>query len=279
MKGAFYKKVVKQLKIERLKVQWLNKFSHSLLFITLLLLQGCAAIKAEPPQKELKALDITKEVFIKNSQVHYLGKISKEKQAYFFKLVNNSATPIKSLYINSLGGDVQSAINIANWVYQQQLDVYIDNVCMSSCANYILPAGKNKYLSKNSLLVWHGSSFQENIDSEIKAKNNDFSWWRKQEIDFFNQVKVSPLITVCGFDSVSFIDHFLHYFGIKKLIGFTYSIEDLQRFGVSDIKIIKSDNTASSNKKSKIKPTITIVKADYCKNVSWQPELSAIKHL
>ena len=50
---------------------------------------------------------------------------------------------------------------IGEWVFDHQLDVIVDELCFSSCANYIFTAGKNKIIGKDAIVGWHGSEQQD----------------------------------------------------------------------------------------------------------------------
>ncbi len=122
---------------------------------------------SSPPPKELATYykleitgEITPETFIK-AREHLVG----------------AAADLKLVVINSGGGDGMSALAIGKLMHQHGWDVEVGDSCISSCAIFIFPAGKKKYLNENSLLMFHGGPYQENMmemvsnfDQEI-AKN------------------------------------------------------------------------------------------------------------
>ncbi|MGX9608655.1 hypothetical protein [Acinetobacter sp. T63] len=49
-------------------------------------------------------------------------------------------------------------MDLGDLVYVHQLNVEVGQYCFSSCANYVFPAGKVKYLNWCSQLGWHGGA-------------------------------------------------------------------------------------------------------------------------
>ena len=52
-------------------------------------------------------------------------------------------------------------MKIGLWIFDHELDVIVDELCFSSCANYIFTAGKNKIIEKDAIVGWHGSEQQD----------------------------------------------------------------------------------------------------------------------
>lgn len=78
-------------------------------------------------------------------------------------LVRSTAAKKIVVIKDSLGGDGLSAIAIGTLIHRHGWDVEVTGLCASSCANYIFPAGKTKYLRHDSLLVFHGGFHQTNL--------------------------------------------------------------------------------------------------------------------
>jgi hypothetical protein len=85
----------------------------------------------------------------------YRGTISAENNAGFFARV--AGRPLQRLLIDSGGGDVAAAIELADWVHARQLDITVTGVCLSSCANYVFPAARNKAIRPGAIVAWHGN--------------------------------------------------------------------------------------------------------------------------
>ncbi|MFZ6680986.1 hypothetical protein [Undibacterium sp. Tian12W] len=80
---------------------------------------------------------------------------------------------IERLYINSQGGDAHFGIIFGHWVYDNQIEVEVPSLCMSSCANYVFTAAKTKIIRPSALVIWHGSAEQWTI-REMNKKYEDY---------------------------------------------------------------------------------------------------------
>jgi hypothetical protein len=74
-----------------------------------------------------------------------------------------AATDLKKVVITSGGGNGPAALAIGMLIHRHNWDVEVGDICVSSCAIFIFPAGKKKYLNENSLLMFHGGPHQENM--------------------------------------------------------------------------------------------------------------------
>lgn len=86
---------------------------------------------------------------------HYEGAISKQANASFFSKL--AGKRIATLSIDSGGGEVEAGIELGTWVYRNNIDVVVAGACLSSCANYVFTAGRNKRITKGSVVAWHGN--------------------------------------------------------------------------------------------------------------------------
>jgi len=85
----------------------------------------------------------------------YEGAISAENNAGFF--ARFAGQPVRVLLIDSGGGEVAAAIDLANWVHARQLDIVVTGMCLSSCANYVFPAARHKEIRPGAIVAWHGN--------------------------------------------------------------------------------------------------------------------------
>ena len=148
----------------------------------------------------------------------------------------------KKLIISSSGGEIGAGMDLGEWIHSNKLNIEIKNLCLSSCANYVLPAGNIKYLHKDTILMWHGSAWQkqwDTTDSDESFYSSYLPKMRKREAAFYHRIGVDNLITVYGHNEMTMWDKLKSLFG-KDLIGWDYSLDDLERFGIS--KIILIDN-------------------------------------
>lgn len=86
---------------------------------------------------------------------YYRGSISAEHNREFFAAL--AGRPLRRLSITSGGGDVAAAIALGEWVHARTLDVEVPDYCLSSCANYVFPAGRNKLIHPGAVVAWHGN--------------------------------------------------------------------------------------------------------------------------
>jgi hypothetical protein len=96
------------------------------------------------------------------------GKITPQTFLQVRKWLKNSTQPNKTVVIDSGGGDAMAAIAIGKLIHQHGWNVRVDNHCYSSCADYIFPAGKIKFLTKSAMLIFHGDPHQENFAKQVE---------------------------------------------------------------------------------------------------------------
>lgn len=95
----------------------------------------------------------------------YLGDIDETVNQFISAAADKK---IDRLVITSRGGNVHYGILFGHWVYDNQVDVEVRSLCMSSCANYIFTAARKKTIHPSSLVIWHGSAEQKNFLEKIK---------------------------------------------------------------------------------------------------------------
>lgn len=201
------------------------------------LLSACTTTDHNDARQNSATLE--QEIYLDGDTLFYKGSMTTNKTAEAMRLLDEYK-PSK-LFISSPGGDVESSIRLAQHIHANKIDVHLGRLCASSCANYILPAAENVYFAKDSILIWHGGSYQPDANKMFKANHEFLQSWRAMENEFFLAVGVSPFITVCGMEQVSFFDNLLHLLQIKKIIGFTYSLEDIKKFGVTNIHLAEGE--------------------------------------
>lgn len=69
------------------------------------------------------------------------------------------------LVLDSPGGDVATALDIAARFEGQDLDMRVDGECNSSCANYFLPLARRIVVEPGSVVMLHGS-----VDPALRAR-------------------------------------------------------------------------------------------------------------
>jgi hypothetical protein len=162
----------------------------------------------------------------------YRGSISAEANKRIFGMYEKAKVKPRLLRISSDGGDVNLGMDLGDWVFRHQLDVEIIDKCLSSCANYVFPAGKTKFLNPDSILLWHGGALQQNLDEQMKslgqAGSNYLDAWRCREKTFFDTIGVNQAVTTYGQTAP-------HIARSQGTVGYDYSIEDMLKFGIANV--------------------------------------------
>lgn len=83
----------------------------------------------------------------------FYGPISKASAAEFLAL---AAPDDALLVLRSGGGDVDSGLQMADYIADHRIHVVVWQACLSSCANYLFIAGATKIVLPGSLVGWHG---------------------------------------------------------------------------------------------------------------------------
>ncbi len=72
-------------------------------------------------------------------------------------LLAQKLTPtIRTLVVNSLGGETEGGIPVGEKILAQGLDVVVDGACASTCANYFFAVAKTKTILPGAWVGWHG---------------------------------------------------------------------------------------------------------------------------
>lgn len=181
---------------------------RQLIFILMLLLWGCSS----SPQSKVSEINL-----IDEHTVEYIGDTSKDNVKRLESILNKHSNKIDTLVVTSTGGEVFGGMHIGHLVHKFNLKVVVKRYCMSSCANYIVTASNDVFVSKGALLGWHGGSTQpiySSYESETswlsqiqglfsyaddkKEMNTYLLRWQKEELEFFDTVGVNQAVTILG---------------------------------------------------------------------------------
>lgn len=223
-------------------------------FFVVLFLSGCATTPIIPDVSEIS--------YEGDGVLIFKSDITRSSVDRFFEL--NEIYPIDKIYISSRGGDVASGIDMGLIVYESRIDVVVDDICASSCANYIFPAASEKYIKKDSLLVWHGSAFQGNF---VKAGEISLEYrsLQKKEYLFYEKIGVNPLIGTLGQNKNIRIGIARFYQG-----DFEYSVDVLNFLGVDNINFLdgywnwRENRLTNSEMRNVFKIDMSAVNISYC---------------
>ena len=207
------------------------------------------------------------EVSIIGSTVVFNGIIDEPNYTLFRRTVAASDAVIKTVQIGSYGGEASLGIDMGKWIYSQGIDVVVEDYCFSACANYIFTAGRNKVIKDDSIICWHGSSLTSEyvandqgitLDEQLKqefdtimegepinvespahyqALLNQHKRYSLKQIDkerkFLKEIGVNPELMAYGFLSEN--HEAMHTADNHHYSLWTFSIEDMRKFGVSNV--------------------------------------------
>lgn len=204
------------------------KVTIAMLF--LVALTGCSSLPLFKPG----------EVSLSGNTVTYTGMIWGSSVLEMVRKVEASEQPITTLRINSPGGEIESGIELGYFVRKHQLNVVVDTLCFSACANYVLTAAESVEVEKGALVAWHGGAMQKDELWKASAKASGTSMkgfdemiarLRKKETRFFDVVQVDPKITVYGQELANTCQK------DATTQGWFYQLGDLEHMGLHSITL------------------------------------------
>ena len=219
---------------------YVSKGSDLKIFIIVIVLCLTACTSMENEQYQNEKMEFAG---FKSGDLVYEGAITKELNQNVFEAFRNADTKPKKLMISSPGGEIGLGMELGEWVREHNLDIEVANLCASSCANYVFTAANKKYLRKNSVLIWHGSAWQKNWNTDGVPENFLSEYlipMREREALLFEKLGVDNLLTVYGQIQITWWQQVLQLFG-QYNTGWDYYIEDLNRFGISNIILIDNE--------------------------------------
>lgn len=221
----------------------------------------CAAtpVLAATPPDLLAATADPPVVEIRGDTVYYTGGFKVDSIAVF----NSAVAPLRRgqvtrLVIRSGGGDTIAGRNVGRWVRKMALVVEVDQICFSSCADYVFPAGKARVIRANAFVGWHGNErqmtilaarrgtsveqeFERLLPAELRrdepAKAREFvqmltSQWRTttlpDEQAFYRELGIDDAFAVCA------VGDLLDAQSTAETRGWGFSLADMARLGMPD---------------------------------------------
>jgi hypothetical protein len=187
------------------------------------------------------------EISIDGENVRYLGELTAEGLSRLKQLTSNQK--ITSLTIKSGGGEISTGIDFGNWVFDNKLEVIVEQGCFSSCANYVFPAGRKKTILPGAVVAWHGSALQNSFQSEDKVRKEleksyklekrevsaeekerdvksfmtNLRLLKQKQAEFYQKIGVDEYVTRIGQEK----------YGAKG--AYFLSVEDMGKFGITNV--------------------------------------------
>src|SRR5690606_2634725 len=83
---------------------------------------------------------------------------------------------IREVVVSSEGGSALAGMAIGLLIQREGLNVRVEGYCVSTCANYLFPAGREKILSREALIVFHGGFQQQGLLEEaLEIRKGNYS--------------------------------------------------------------------------------------------------------
>ena len=195
----------------------------------------------------------TTQVYYSNGQLEYVGTINQAANRQLVTLYDSLADKPDVLSIRSPGGEVNAGMDLGSWVRAHKLNVRVMEFCLSSCANYVFPAGIEKIVSNFAMIGYHGGpgklenlSLSESARKVYDAMSADekkafmveiagiTSQGGSREAQYFEQLGVRADLSSLGHNP-----QFAQFVKANpNAAGWTYSLEDFALLGVRNISVI-----------------------------------------
>jgi hypothetical protein len=133
---------------------------------------------------------------------------------------------------------------LADWVHARQLDVVVTGVCLSSCANYVFPAARQKEIRPGAIVAWHGNYhhlahtglWRDDVELRMQRDGED-----EQTATRYVQSQVARLVELeREFFKRIGVDEQVCWIGKQPPYNvadyYFLSATDMARFGISDVQ-------------------------------------------
>ena len=210
---------------------------NKLAFLSILSSLSCFAYSAEGKTS----------VTLSSDTIYYHGPLSEEANNKVNSLITKESSKIKWFSITSTGGEVNKGMALGDIIFKHNLNVEVNEYCLSSCANYVFTSAQHHRISNYATIGFHGGAtgmkkgieaFLESLpENEQKAKKEALKSYAKKTItrekNFFNKIGVNQKITTLGQDAKYQEQH-----NLNNYVGWYYSLEDLKKLGVKNVEVI-----------------------------------------
>ena len=198
------------------------------------------------------AADEATQVYLGNGELNYVGALDEDANTRLFALYDGAATKPSMLSIRSQGGPVNLGMALGRWLRERQLDVKVLEFCLSSCANYVFPAAREKVVSNFAVIGYHGGpssgkvgldkSTQAMIDAMPPAQRKAFMNDIDRSIDADGERERAYMRSLGLREDLSTLGqqerYQQHFRADPDVLGWTYSLEGFARLGVRNITVI-----------------------------------------
>jgi len=213
-----------------------------------------SAAQPRPPEIE-RARAEPAVVRVQGDTLYYTGNFSKASSAAFDAAVAGVRRgQLTRLVISSGGGDTVEGRHVGRWVRDMALVVEVDVICLSSCADYIFPAGRARVIRADAFVGWHGNERQFRVLAArtgvsvadqlatippadvapgpraafVQEALRSMAVTGKDEAEFYASLGLNDAFAVCAVGDVLERRH-----GYAGQIGWGFSLADMARLGLT----------------------------------------------
>lgn len=122
----------------------------------LALTMGTAHAEYMPSAFRAKGIPMPNMVLVdgKTASITFIGDIVAASLASFRAMVNENPR-VTRVYIDSQGGELPSALEMARIIHDRNLTLVVDGRCFSACANFVFVAARHKTVLPGSMVGIH----------------------------------------------------------------------------------------------------------------------------
>ncbi|WP_236547974.1 hypothetical protein [Sphingomonas sp. AX6] len=124
----------------------------------------CSRALAERPARPEDGITVTP----RRDLVCFDGRIDQRFATAFIAASKAQGDAPATFVVRSVGGEVHSAMSMGEEILRRRGNVIAHRYCLSSCANYLLPAGRTRTVWEGAVLGFHGGAVALS-DAEILA--------------------------------------------------------------------------------------------------------------
>lgn len=226
----------------------------------------CLILSLASVGSERASADVGTVVRVSGEVIEYRGPLTQDANERVFAMFDAAQPKPRILAIDSKGGSAEAGMQLGAWIFAKTLDVRVTDMCLSSCASYVFPAGRTKLLAPTATLLWHGGATQPICDDEIERLLDEvlIDMSERDRGELLRHSSRAQLIAALK-DSLEFLIArerlFFAMLGVDSriatlgqlyqrellqagdsYIGWDYSLEDLTKLGVHDVVV--SDDQA-----------------------------------
>ncbi|MGK5064791.1 ATP-dependent Clp protease proteolytic subunit [Janthinobacterium sp. LB3P112] len=193
------------------------------------------------------------------SAIIFVGNINQESNKAIRKFIDNDVN-VRNIYVNSGGGDLINAIEIADYLRNKKIRVIVAGRCFSACANYIFAGAISKVVLPGSLIGIHGKKFHYFGKNIISVDADKTDYLIKESGDLSVDLKIKKiLLTESNFykkigislDYYSAFDEYTKSIDVKSATGnsgeecrnisiWILRYSDMKKIGISGMESIWS---------------------------------------